>query len=98
LSAPTSGLYQGYLIYVATNFTGIPPNCIINGNTASTFVGAIYAPYCDIVINGNSSYEGLRSQIIGYTVTLSGTTALYISYDPNDNPTGYRPPQLGLMR
>ena len=98
LTAPTSGLYQGYLIYVATNFTGVAPNCIINGNTDDIFVGAIYAPYCDITINGNSALDGLQSQIIGYNVTLSGTSAIYVSYDPNENPTGYRPPQLGLMR
>jgi hypothetical protein len=95
LDAPDTGAYKGYLVYV------VPPNsgfedCTMNGNTSAQFTGTIYAPYCDITINGSSDPEGIHSQIIGYTVKLNGDNDLYIEYDPGENGEDVQPPQIGL--
>ena len=96
LNAPTSGRYKGYLIYVDPgNFTGVPKNCVINGNSNTTFTGVIYAPYCDVQINGGSGPTGITAQIIGYTLSLNGDSYLKFIYDeakmpkvPEVNKTG----------
>lgn len=82
LSAPTSGPYDGLLIYM-------PPSndneIQINGNSDSNFSGTILAPSSDITINGTGSATGMHSQVIGYTVDLGGTNDTYIFYDDDDN-------------
>lgn len=98
LTAHTSGDYKGLLIYVASNFTGAPENCTINGNAADVFSGTIYAPHCDITINGNSNPAGFMSQIIGYEVKLNGSTLLKFVYDPDDGWKVLVPPKLGIFK
>jgi len=99
LSAPTAedDAYQGFLVYVAE-----PDKdklaCKINGNSDTTFVGTIFAPYCDITLNGSSSSKGLHSQIIGYTVKLNGSGDLFIEYDPGENGMQITPGQLGIAQ
>ena len=90
--------YRGYLIYVASNFTGSPGNCKINGDASSYFEGVIYAPYCDIEILGTSSPTGYMAQIIGYTIKLSGTSNLSFTYNADDMPQTPEINQTGLMR
>ncbi len=98
LDPPNSGPYKGMLIYVAPDFSGSPTNCIINGNSNDSFEGTIYAPYCNLNINGTSGPTGYSSQIIAYTVALSGTNTLNISYDPNKNAEDRLPAETGLIR
>jgi len=98
LDPPDSGTYKGLLIYVATNFTGSPTNCIINGNSNDEFTGTIYAPYCNLQVNGTSGPNGYQSQIIAYTITLNGSNTLYIQYDPNKNAEDRLPAETGLIR
>ena len=91
LSAPTTDPYKGYLIYMYHDFSNYdpsvnPPNCQINGNSTSTFQGTIYAPYCDVTINGTSDAQGFMAQIIAYTISLSGDTALTFTYNADDMP------------
>ena len=98
LTARSSGDYKGLLIYVASNFTGAPDNCTINGNATDVFTGTIYAPFCDITINGNSNPAGFMSQIIGYEVKLNGSTLLKFVYDPDDGWKVLVPPKLGIFK
>ena len=69
---------------------------LFNGNASVQFTGTIYAPYCDITVNGSSDPEGIHSQIIGYTVKLNGDNNLYIEYDPGENGEDVQPAQIGL--
>jgi len=102
IDAPSSGDYQGYLIYVEpppivnNNYTGSSKNCTINGGADDYFTGSIYAPYCDFTINGGGNPNGFHAQLIAYTVTLSGNNDLYFSYDPDDS--AINQPLVGLMR
>jgi len=98
LTASNSGDYEGLLIYVASNFSGAPQACTINGNAADLFTGTIYAPYCNITINGNSNPSGFMSQVIGYEVKLNGSTLLRFVYDPDDGWKVLVPPKLGIFK
>lgn len=82
LDAPNSGPYAGLLIYVPLSNSA---TITINGNSASTFTGTILAPASDISILGTGGTTGLNSQVIGYTVDLSGTSDTWINYNDADN-------------
>ncbi len=86
LSAPTSGPYAGYLIYVDTNDWTSHPACDITGGTSDVFQGVIYAPACNVTINGGSSPTGYTAQIVAYTLQISGSTTLNFTYDPSKMP------------
>ncbi len=82
LSAPTSGPYAGLMLFMPENNSN---EIHINGNSASSFTGAILAPSSPITINGTGSASGLHSQVIGYTVDMGGTNDTYILYNNGDN-------------
>lgn len=82
LSAPTTGPYAGLLIFMPESNNS---EIVINGNSNSTFTGTILAPSSPITINGTGSATGLHSQVIGYTVDLSGTGDTFIQYDDSTN-------------
>jgi len=97
-----NSIYKGYLIYVApdpgyTDFSVSPSACIINGSAVSKLTGGILAPYCDITISGSSGSTGIKSQIIGYTITLSGSNTLNFYYDAALNPEKTVPAKMGLI-
>jgi hypothetical protein len=72
--------YVGYLMYVAPDYSlSTPPTCKINGSSTSTYKGTIYAPYCNLQINGSSGMT-MQSQVIGYTVDLSGASGVTLDY------------------
>jgi Flp pilus assembly protein TadG len=96
LDAPNEGTYAGYLIIVDSDFTGTPPNCSIDGNSINTYEGTIFAPYCDVVVNGDSTGANIDAQIIAYTVTLNGSTRMDINYDVDN--VVHTPRRVGLMR
>ncbi|MGE5250149.1 MAG: TadE/TadG family type IV pilus assembly protein [Bacteroidota bacterium] len=75
--------YWGFLIYVDSDYDGTHLNCVINGGADDHYSGVIYAPDCDVTINGGSSNFGLTAQVIGYRMTVTGTNALNVIYDPN---------------
>ena len=95
----TTSPYKGYLIYAAPNYsTGTPVTCTINGNTSNTFKGTIYAPYCNITMDGTSSPTGFQSQLIGYNVKFSGGANIYLSYEASTSPVWNIPLQVGLTQ
>ncbi len=97
LHAPKSGTYQNLLIYVdPKGYPSSKPSCTINGNSGSEWVGTIFAPNCDMKINGTGDTEGLKSQIIGYTVAFGGSQGTKILYMPSLNFNAAAPPTLEL--
>jgi hypothetical protein len=96
LTAPTSGEYQGYLIIVASDFTGSPETCKIDGNANDSYTGTIYAPYCNLTINGAASSTAYNGQIVGYEVKINGTSDISFTYDADAN--GQTKRKVGLMR
>jgi len=96
LDAPDDGPYAGYLIIVDSDFTGTVPDCHINGDSSNTYTGTIFAPYCDIIINGGNDVTSYTAQIIGYTVTVLGNAVTNLFYDINSS--AQSAPKIGLMR
>jgi hypothetical protein len=94
LSAPTnpnaSPEIPGVLIY---NLSG--DSITLNGTSADTFTGLIYAPKSDISLSGNADTI-FNGQIIGWNVKITGTNNMGVNYDEC---TGYiRAPFIELYR
>lgn len=96
LSASDDGPYKNFVMIVATDFTGAPEDCKIDGNTTNSFTGTIFAPYCNITINGGSADTSYNAQIVAYEVKLNGNNTINFNYDPSVN--RWNEPQMGLMR
>jgi len=96
---PSLGAYKNFLMYLAPNYaSGTPVQCTINGNSGDAFWGTIYAPYCDVKLNGTSDSSSFQSQIIGYTVDLTGASNVTLNYIADDNVTWVIPLQVGLSK
>ncbi|WP_156254643.1 pilus assembly protein TadG-related protein [Sandarakinorhabdus oryzae] len=76
LTAPTSGTYQGILIYQDRRAPAMGDTLQINGNSGSKLQGAIYAPRSEIVINGNAGMNTNCLQIVGYRLTFNGSSRI----------------------
>lgn len=74
LSAPASGPFSGILFFGSRRSAGATQQ--VNGSAASVLQGAVYAPASQILFNGNSAATDGCTQIIGATVTFSGSSAL----------------------
>ena len=96
LDAPDDGPYAGYLIIVDSDFTGTTPQCSLDGNSINTYEGTIFAPYCDVKVNGDSTGANLDAQIIGNTVTINGGATMNINYDIDK--VVHTPRRVGLIR
>jgi Flp pilus assembly protein TadG len=94
-TAPTSGTYKGLLIYLPYGNTS---TLTINGNSGNQLTGSIIGPSSPVTIAGNSGTSGLRSQIIGYDVTLSGNSNTTINYDPADQFNPPASPQIEVTK
>ncbi len=73
LSAPTANPYSGILMF------GDRDEAIsqkINGNSASTFQGALYFPNSHVDYLGNSAATNGCTQLIAKTIQLSGNTGM----------------------
>ncbi len=91
--------YKGFLFYLAPNYTsGTPANCTINGHAGDAFMGSIYAPYCNITINGTSGSSGFQSQLIGYNIKFAGGSNIVLNYVAGNNGSLVIPLQVGLSR
>jgi hypothetical protein len=95
LSAPTSGPFEGLLLFLPEGNTN---EVEINGNSGSTFTGTILAPSASVSINGSGGVTGLNSQVIGYTVNLSGTSNTTINYNAGQNYQAPENPAVQLVQ
>jgi hypothetical protein len=91
----TSGPYKGYLIILDGTPSSIQ-DCKINGGGGGIVTGSIFAPYCNLTINGNSDTDSYSAQFVGYDVTLNGDNILNVTYDPSK--VAKDPRRVGLMK
>lgn len=100
LHASNDGDYAGYLIIVEPDYAGAVTACNLEGNAYNEYTGAIYAPHCDVTVNGTADTppDGIDSQIIGYNVTINGGANLTINYDDDNNPAVVDPPKTGVAK
>lgn len=103
--SPTSEQYKGMLLYIQS-YT--PPSTVswtIGGNNSpslagtqsSTIIGTLYAPTCNIQLNGTGGdfYQG---QVIGYTDTISGNQSFMMNYDSHKNVEVQQPSNVDLSK
>ena len=96
LDAPDTGPYAGYLMIIDSDFTGQVPDCHINGASSNTYIGTIFAPYCDLIVNGGNDLTSYTSQFVAYTVAILGNADTELYYDVNHS--AQNQPKIGLMR
>lgn len=72
LSAPTSGPFSGILFFGGRDQIGVAHT--VAGTSDSILQGAVYLPAGDLKYRGNSSTGDGCTQIVGYTVDLSGNS------------------------
>ena len=90
--------YTGFLMYFAPNYSlSSAQTCRLNGNATSSFKGTIYAPYCNVQIGGTAGMT-MQSQLIGYTVDLSGNPGVVLDYNGAPHTTWTIPKQVGLSK
>jgi hypothetical protein len=88
--------YDGYLI-ILDGDPNVHPNCTINGGSYLDMNGTIFAPYCNITVNGDNTTESkFNAQIIGWDIKLNGGNLMNITYNPADNGKIQR--RVGLMK
>lgn len=93
LDAPNTGEYAGLLIYVPMDNRS---KVVLNGGSGSNIKGTILAPASPIHINGNDSSTGFHSQIIGYTIDVSGNSNVVIVYKDENNFNTLTMPEVQL--
>lgn len=95
LDAPETGPYAGLLIVMPlSNLNEV----VINGNSGSSWEGTILVPGANVTINGSGGSTGsLSSQILGYTVDLSGNSDINIDYNVSKSWSGGIPPKLEFV-
>jgi Putative Flp pilus-assembly TadE/G-like len=96
----TNEAYMNYLFVIAPDYDGAVTACKFEGNANNIYQGAIFAPHCDVTINGTADTppDGINSQIIGYNVTINGGADLTINYDASLNPYITDYPKTGIAR
>jgi hypothetical protein len=101
-SAPTSGEYDGVLIYLAPQFDANgnlrqTQDLQLLGNGSGNITGTIIAPSASVIMRGNSGSD-FNTQIIAWDVTSNGTSEVNITYNPDDNYETTLPITLTLLR
>ncbi|MBI5962175.1 MAG: Tad domain-containing protein [Chloroflexi bacterium] len=95
ISAPRGGPLKGLLIYLPIKNKSI---LSLNGDGDSNFTGTILAPGADVRLNGMSSNEGFRSQIVGYTIEVDGQSNIIIKYKDDQNYDAFKMPEVILVQ
>lgn len=96
LDASTTGDLQGYLIVLEGTHTSIQ-SCSISGGSDIDINGLIFAPYCDITVNGDSSSTAvINAQLIGWDLKINGGAGINFNYDPYNQVIIKN--KIGLMR
>jgi hypothetical protein len=96
LSAPTSGPWQGMVIFFdrANN-----SKITITGNSSTTYTGTIYAIASDIELTGSGESDTLHSCVVVRHVKMTGSSSWTIDYKLEENyPMGMNVPIIELTR
>lgn len=84
LDGSTSGDLQGYLIVLEGTHTD-HPTCSISGGADVDINGLIFAPYCNITINGGSGTSAeINAQLIVWDINITGGADINFNYDPSN--------------
>lgn len=94
LTAPTSGTYQGLLVFYDRNDTGGTVGFQVAGNGNDTFTGTIYAKAAAADLSGNGATMQTDSMFICDTAAIGGNGNLNLTYNQADN---YQVPQLPVF-
>jgi len=94
-SAPTSGDYQGLLIYLPIQNSS---SLTINGNSQQSLTGSIIAPASPVQINGNSGTFALSSQVTGRTIAIGGVGTIDINFNPAQQYSQGSPTMIQLTK
>lgn len=80
----------------------VPPqneaNIKLTGDSGSVFTGTVLAPQSHTEILGNNGTLALNSQVISYTVKVSGGGNLDITYNENQNGKAWTNPGVQLVK
>lgn len=96
INASSSGDYKNYVIIQAGNMNDIR-DCKFTGGQYLDLNGTVFAPYCDITINGDSTTTSVfNAQFIGWDLKVDGNNTITVNYDPDYTPQIKR--RLGLMK
>jgi hypothetical protein len=74
LTAPTTGDYRGVLFYQDRRATTLGEQVVMNGNSLSSFQGAIYIPRNELRFNGTTGMNIACLQMIGYRMIFTGNS------------------------
>lgn len=97
LTAPSSGTYQGILMFQDPNDTNIGPNPngpTLGGNNTSTYSGILYFPNDQVTFYGNNTTSGSGlgvGVVIAYSISLSGNPTVNL-LGASSLPGGSLPP------
>jgi hypothetical protein len=92
----TGSDYDGYIIIQDGTHTDIG-SCTINGGAYLDIEGTVFAPYCDITVNGGGEPTAeINAQLVGWDIKLTGNNTINFHYDPSKTAKTKR--QVGLMK
>jgi hypothetical protein len=98
VQAPTSGTYEGVLMFSNITTTPCTQDIELRGNGTGDNVGTIFMPSACIDARGNSSGSQNDSQIIGYTVSSNGNGDVEVYYNADNNYEAPVPPKIQLTK
>ncbi|MDO8752527.1 MAG: Tad domain-containing protein [Anaerolineales bacterium] len=70
----------------------------MNGSSGSEFTGSIWAPSSHCSLEGNNTSYDVNSQLMCYSISLSGSANIDITYDENENHIIQVPPSIELTK
>ncbi|WP_374387401.1 hypothetical protein [Sandaracinobacter sp.] len=76
LTAPTTGTYQGVLIYQDRRATLSNQSNKVNGNSASKLQGAVYVASQEVEFTGTTGLNTNCFQLVARRITWSGNSAI----------------------
>jgi hypothetical protein len=82
ISAPTSGPFEGILFFADRSM--LPVTNVINGNSASNIVGALYFPKSYLSFSGNNSSTAY-TMIVADLLTITGNATINNDYSSLTN-------------
>lgn len=93
LSAPTSGPLEGILFFQDRSIPSSAAGSTINGNSSSTFDGALYFPTTQLTYNGNSSASGYTIIVVD-KLLVNGNSHIGNNYTSLANGSPIKGPAL----
>lgn len=96
-TAPDSGPYKGVAIFGPLDAARAGQSDFeLRGNGNAGLVGSVLLPSTHCDMRGNSGTNGIRSQVVCYTVDTGGTADIYINYNAEENYKVPIPPSIEL--